>query len=130
MTKSDLYRIPPSHSHYLGAQTLLSIGHSHSFQTFVLPVNGSSTDGHVHTFAVVTSMADGHHHHIEGITGPAIPMPDGSHYHEVLGETKNRPFIHKGGYHIPVSYPIHYHVYKGRTGVGIGYEPDWRWFNF
>lgn len=66
----------------------------------MFPVNGDGTDRHVHTFAGITSLADGHHHHVEGVTGPAIPLEDGRHYHLIYGRTFFEPLIHKGNLHI------------------------------
>lgn len=126
MIMKDHYRVAPHHSHYFGLPSSITLGHSHSLKAFVFPVNGSSTDRHVHTFKGISSTENEHLHHLlEGKTGPAITLPDGSHYHEIFGKTGNRPFIHQGNFEIPVSYPVHDHEYKGVTGIGIGYEPTW-----
>ena len=124
MVKNHVYHIAPHHSHYFQAVTSITLGHYHFLQVFVFSVNGSSTDGHVHTFKGITS-TNGHLHRVMGKTGPAIPTPDGYHYHEVLGETDNRPFLHLGNLQTPVSYPVHHHQYRGTTSIGYGYVPGW-----
>ena len=35
----------------------------------------------------ITSINDGHQHEIRGVTGPAIPLPEGGHYHKFHGVT-------------------------------------------
>ena len=33
----------------------------------------------------ITSINDGHRHEIRGVTGPAIPLREGGHYHKFHG---------------------------------------------
>lgn len=74
--------------------------HSHSFSTRTSPakqhthrVSGTTSaalgDGaqHVHRYEGVTSFDNGHAHRFQGVTGPAVPLPDGGHTHELVGET-------------------------------------------
>ncbi|RYL94293.1 hypothetical protein EWI07_05550 [Sporolactobacillus sp. THM7-4] len=42
---------------------------------------------HTHRYFTFTSFDDGHRHEIRGVTGPAVPLPDGGHYHEFSGTT-------------------------------------------
>lgn len=66
---------------------------------------------------------NGHFHYIYSFTGPAIPVSDGSHYHEIYKiETDNKTYIHLGNMHKLSSYPQHTHWLNGLTGFGIGYE--------
>ena len=51
----------------------------------------------------ITSINDGHRHEIRGVTGPAIPWPDGGHYHQFYGVTT------VNGRH------PHSHQYRGNT---------------
>jgi YmaF family len=58
-------------------------------------------------FMYATSVDDRHRHQIQGqgVTGPAIPLPNGGHYHEFNGVTTVegvRP---------------HRHFYSGRTSL-------------
>ncbi|XEC97403.1 YmaF family protein [Paenibacillus tarimensis] len=120
MRMKEQNRLAPPHSHYIEVQTSLSGNHSHWIRAFGFPVNGSSTDGHFHTFKGVTSTGIGHVHQFEGITGPPIPVSDGSHYHAIFGITNEQPFIHQGNQMVLASYPRHGHEYKGATGIEIG----------
>ncbi|WP_245920922.1 YmaF family protein [Melghirimyces profundicolus] len=47
----------------------------------------ANLDHHVHEYRGTTTFDDGHVHHFHGITGPPIPLPNGSHYHEIQGTT-------------------------------------------
>ena len=41
----------------------------------------------MHYYEGTTTFNDGHVHYYSGWTGPPIPLPDGSHYHEFSGQT-------------------------------------------
>lgn len=123
----DRYRCP-SHAHYARVRSSYQQGHWHTVDFFTYPVNGSGSDGHHHDFQGVTRMAayDGqiHFHRFYGITGPAIALPDGSHYHQINGEVNDEPFLFEGGsYKTVLSIPRHTHLYSGATSSGLGYEP-------
>ena len=51
----------------------------------------------------ITSINDGHRHEIRGVTGPAIPLREGGHYHKFHGVTT-----------VNGTHP-HSHKYSGKT---------------
>ncbi|ALS21728.1 MULTISPECIES: YmaF family protein [Paenibacillus] len=115
---------PPSHAHLFQGWSSLVLGHVHLVEFFTYPVNGSATDQHVHTYQGHTSVAVGHFHRFIGRTGCAIPLPDGSHYHDIDAIVDEEPFEFKKGYYVTVSrIKPHTHEFKGFTGTGLGYEP-------
>jgi len=117
--------IGPSHAHYFQSVTNVTMNHSHSLKVFTYPVNGNGIDGHFHRYQGITDMQDGHFHWFTGHTGPAILLPDGSHVHAIFGETDDEPFIHLGNnYETILTIPRHTHRFSGRTGPGLGYEPE------
>jgi hypothetical protein len=117
----------PQHAHYFHAISTKSQEHRHVVYGYTYSVNGSSTDKHIHTYTGITTFDHGHYHRYYGVTGPAIPLPDGSHYHEIQG----RVYFN---YNVPVDVPYggvvykptlkekHDHRYKGLTSKGIGYD--------
>ncbi|MEF3301669.1 YmaF family protein [Paenibacillus sp. GYB003] len=118
----------PSHAHYAAYRTSSVAGHSHIVDFFTYPVNGTATDGHTHDYQGVSRVANygtqSHFHRIVGETGPAVPLPDGSHYHLVEGSLNDEPFQFEGGsYKTVLTIPRHPHSFSGPTGTGIGYEP-------
>lgn len=87
-------------------------------------------DRHTHYYTGITSFENGHFHRYYGISGPAIPRSDGTHYHEIKETTYlayNQPIeIQYGG----VVYDprnngrkTHRHEMKGRTREIVGNEP-------
>ncbi|MFC0214089.1 YmaF family protein [Paenibacillus chartarius] len=84
--KPDWRRHPP-HTHAFGAFTSVEEGHRHRLLGYVYAANGSAYDGHFHYFQGITEAAAGHTHRYYDRTGPAIPLPDGSHYHTVSDVT-------------------------------------------
>ncbi|WP_141603913.1 YmaF family protein [Terrilactibacillus laevilacticus] len=76
-------------------------GTHHSHQLFITSWDGRPV--HVHQISGITSFDAGHNHRISGVTGPAIPIPNGGHYHEFRGVTS------VNGVH------PHTHRYSGRT---------------
>ncbi|MBP1155915.1 MULTISPECIES: YmaF family protein [unclassified Paenibacillus] len=118
---------PPSHAHMFRNWSVPEMGHTHLIELFTYPVNGSATDRHVHTYQGHTAMAAGHFHRFLSTTGPAIPLPDGSHYHVIDGVVDDEPFEFKGGFYVTVTrLKRHTHRFWGSTGSGLGYEPpDW-----
>ncbi|TNJ68129.1 hypothetical protein FE784_00230 [Paenibacillus hemerocallicola] len=119
----------PSHAHYARVVSSMQLGHLHKIDFFTYPVNGSGSDGHFHDYQGVTRVAsyDGqvHFHRFYGITGPAIALPDGSHYHRFSGNVDDEPFSFEGGsYKTVLTIPRHMHFYSGVTGSGLGYEPS------
>lgn len=117
----------PAHAHHCRIITLFNLGHRHVLNFFTYAVNGSGTDGHIHQFQGASSIADGHFHRFLGASGPAIPLADGSHYHEISGTVKDEPFEFKrGSYKTILAIQRHIHSFSGASGTGIGYEPaDW-----
>lgn len=51
----------------------------------------------------MTSINEGHRHEIRGVTGPAIPLSSGGHYHNFQGVTS-----------VDGAHP-HTHKYSGKT---------------
>lgn len=81
---------------------------------------------HVHEYSDSTEVADAHQHVMRGVTGPAIPLPNGSHYHVMRGLTSWQD-LH---YHcycvntsaaIPATNGLHIHVYEGQTTLNDGH---------
>ena len=118
---------PPAHAHWFRGGSVPEQGHSHNVEFYTYPVNGSGTDRHVHTYQGHTSQNAGHFHRFIGTTGPAIPLPNGSHYHTVADKLDTEPFEFKGNFYVTVSrIKLHTHEFRGATGTGLGYEPpDW-----
>lgn len=118
---------PPSHAHLFRGWSVPQLGHAHFVEIFTYSVNGNAADRHVHTYQGHSSVSSGHFHRFFGTTGPAIPLPNGSHYHDVDGALDDEPFEFKGGFYVTVTrIKRHTHGYKGFTGTGLGYEPpDW-----
>lgn len=73
------------HVHQISGITSSVLAHNHHFIGTTEP--SPSGINHTHRFFVYTLVADGHIHQIRGVTGPAIHLPNGSHYHEFQGET-------------------------------------------
>lgn len=117
----------PAHAHGFTAITSENMGHAHFLALYTYPANGSGTDGHAHRYQGTTKLNGGHFHRFLGMTGPAIPMPDGTHVHEINAEVDEEPFIFLGGYYETVlEIPRHTHQFTGRTGTPIGQEaPNW-----
>ena len=124
----------PAHAHYFEAITSVHLQHQHRMRGFTYSVNGSALDGHVHTFQGESELSRGHFHRFYGTTGPAIPLPNGAHYHAISGRVFNNYLqslniilggaaFTKGVQYSANSKDVHAHDYKGSTGVGIGYEP-------
>lgn len=118
---------PPSHAHLFRGWSVPGLGHAHFVEFFTYPVNGSATDRHVHTYQGHSSVSSGHFHRFIGTTGVAIPLPDGSHVHNIVGVVDDEPFEFKGGFYVTLTrIKRHAHEFKGFTGTGLGYEPaDW-----
>lgn len=126
---ADGWRPGPAHAHYARVEASIELGHRHTVDFFTYPVNGTGADGHVHDYQGVTRVAayDGqvHFHRLLGITGPAIALADGSHYHLIGGEVNDEPFRFEGGsYRTVLTIPRHTHDYAGATGPGLGQEPE------
>jgi hypothetical protein len=91
----------PIHNHQFKGVTSFDDGHSHRYASTTEPA--PSGVPHTHRYFTSTSVDDRHRHQIRGITGLAIPLPNGGHYHEFSGVTTvegTRP---------------HRHRYSGRT---------------
>ncbi|WP_274363490.1 YmaF family protein [Paenibacillus thermotolerans] len=115
----------PAHAHGFAALTSETMGHAHFLVLNTYPTNGSGTDGHVHRYQGITRTDAGHFHRFFGSTRPAIPLPDGSHVHEISAEVDDEPFIFLGNYYETVQeIPRHTHAFFGRTGTPIGQEPS------
>lgn len=117
-------REQPAHAHFYRAVTSVGLGHSHILEFYVYPANGDAYDGHQHNYQGHTMVNQGHFHRVIGTTGPAIPLPDGSHIHEVYDRVDDEPFSFRGGYYsTETGIPRHEHTFEGPTGPGIGYWP-------
>jgi hypothetical protein len=91
----------PIHNHQFKGVTSFDDGHSHRYAGTTEPA--PSGVPHTHRYFTSTSVDDRHRHQIRGITGLAISLPNGGHYHEFSGVTTvegTRP---------------HRHRYSGRT---------------
>jgi hypothetical protein len=81
---------------------------------------------HVHDYSDETEDANGHDHMMRGVTGPLIPMPNGSHYHCMRGITSWQDshyhcYCVNTGPAIPASNGLHVHVYQGQTTFNLGH---------
>jgi hypothetical protein len=92
-----------THVHEFKGVTSYDVGHNHRYAGTT--EQAPSGVPHTHRYFTFTSFDDGHRHEIRGVTGPAIPLPGGGHYHEFSGVTT------VGG-----ATP-HRHSYKGRTSM-------------
>lgn len=121
----------PSHVHYFRGSTGETLQHTHFIEFFTYPVNGNGYDGHIHQFQGITELSlQGkvrHLHRFLTQTGPAISLPDGSHYHELHTEVDDEPFEHYGNYYRTVfAIQRHKHIIYGATGTPIGsVPPNW-----
>lgn len=84
---------------------------------------------HVHEYSDITEIADGHLHAMRGVTGPAIPLPNGSHYHCMRGITSwmdqhYHCYCVNTGPAIACSNGLHAHVYTGQTTFNSGHLHD------
>ncbi|WP_338450288.1 YmaF family protein [Niallia oryzisoli] len=75
----------PTHAHEMRGATTFDMGHNHSFAGRTEPAPTGVQ--HTHQYFIFTAIADGHIHQIRGMTGPAIPLSGGGHYHEFSGVT-------------------------------------------
>ncbi|KIL42528.1 hypothetical protein SD70_00105 [Gordoniibacillus kamchatkensis] len=126
-------RLAPPHTHYLYAVTSTQEGHCHQLETFVYAANGNAYDSHSHYFQGITEKAAGHWHRFYDQTGPAIPLPDGSHYHtfsDVTYYNYTRPVQVlvgaeplEGGVYYQEGRERHRHFYSGATSVNLGDPP-------
>lgn len=135
--KAVNWELQHNHAHFVGMMTGETEGHRHYTDLFVFPVGGSSYDEHVHYYRGFTEITLGHAHRFYDYTGPAIPLPDGTHYHVLEGETyynytspisvqfQGKNYI-EGVQYNPGQKNVHRHSYFGYTGGPIGYPPaDW-----
>jgi|GEM_PF-6296260 len=81
---------------------------------------------HVHEYSDNTELADNHIHTMRGVTGPAISMPNGSHYHCMRGITSwwvdhYHCYCDNTGPAIPAANGLHVHVYTGQTTLNRGH---------
>lgn len=127
--KSIPVRVSPSHAHYARAASSVALDHWHWVDFFTYPINGDATDGHVHDYQGTSRVADyrgiPHFHRLLGVTGPAIALPDGSHYHRISDNLNDEPFQLEGGSYLTVqTIPRHVHAYSGTTSAPLGTEPE------
>jgi len=95
----------PVHVHPFSGVTSFDVGHRHRYIGTTKPA--PSGVPHRHAYYTVTTVDDGHSHVIEGVTGQAIPLPGGGHYHFFRGVTTVNGMI------------PHRHAYAGKTGNEI-----------
>lgn len=118
----------PHHAHRFFAITTDTKAHYHTIEGYTRSVNGNSFDRHIHMYRGVTSFENKHYHRFYGKTGPAIPLADGSHYHEFEMRTYynyDEPLEVKFGgvkYGDP-NRPKHDHWFKGKTLDIVGEDP-------
>jgi YmaF family len=120
--------IRPHHAHFYFTETTVSKDHFHILKGFTKPVNGNSFDRHFHRYLGITSFDNKHYHRYYGKTGPAIPLSDGGHYHELDNRTYynyDEPLeVEFGGVlYDEQNRPKHEHFFKGRTSEPVGYDP-------
>jgi len=72
-------------SHGFRGVTSFEAGHNHMYAGTTVPA--PSEVQHTHQYFTFTSVDDQHQHEIRGVTGPAISLPNGGHYHEFSGVT-------------------------------------------
>lgn len=92
--------------------------------------NSMKTQTHVHEFEESTKLAergeDKHTHRVAGVTSQVIPIGQGRHVHEILGNTDFFDHLHEIGVttgpdiHIPGS-DKHVHLVKGITTENDGH---------
>lgn len=81
---------------------------------------------HVHEYSDQTEATDAHQHNMRGVTGPAIPMPNGSHYHCMRGITSwdddhYHCYCVNTGPAVAAGNGLHVHVYQGQTTFNRGH---------
>ncbi|MBS4176121.1 YmaF family protein [Lederbergia citrea] len=91
----------PLHRHHFSGVTSFNAGHEHRYAGRTEPAPTGVP--HKHEYFTVTSFNDGHKHEIRGVTGAAIPLPNGGHYYNFRGVTS-----------VNGSHP-HRHEYGGET---------------
>lgn len=90
-----------AHVHQISGVTSSVLAHQHHYFG---TLEAAPTDiQHIHRYFMYTTVSDGHVHEIRGVTGPAIYLPGGGHYHEFQGET------------LVAGLTPHTHLYKGIT---------------
>ncbi|RCW42272.1 YmaF family protein [Paenibacillus prosopidis] len=95
----------PIHVHEFKGVTSFDVGHDHRYASKTEPA--PSGVQHVHRYCTFTSVDNEHRHLIKGVTGPAIPLRGGGHFHCFEGCTT-------------VSGAIpHTHEYSGKTGDAL-----------
>ncbi|WP_273131178.1 YmaF family protein [Bacillus weihaiensis] len=120
--------VKPHHSHRFFARTTLVKGHYHYIEGFTKTVNGNGLDRHVHAFQGITSNQGKHYHRFYSVTGPAIPLEDGGHYHEISDRiyyNYDEPLelLYGGVLYAANERPKHDHQFKGITYEAVGYDP-------
>lgn len=90
-----------AHVHQISGVTSSALSHQHHF--FGTIEAAPSGMQHTHRYFMYTTVSDGHVHEMIGMTGPAIYLPNGSHYHEFQGETR------------VAGLTPHSHMYRGVT---------------
>lgn len=97
------WKIRACNVHEFRGVTSFDVGHSHGYAGTTEPA--PSGVPHTHRYFTFTSVDDRHRHEIRGVTSPAIPLPNGGHYHEFSGFTTiNGANSHR-------------HSYSGRTSL-------------
>lgn len=86
---------------------------------------------HVHVFTLVTDAVLGHAHLLTGVSGDALPAPDGTHYHQITGRSEWRE-THYHGYCVNIGPVIriddtaHVHHFSGITLNVAGHQHAFR----
>jgi len=125
------YTIAPAHVHFLKVISGECLSHHHLLRVYTFSVNGTAYDGHVHQYQGITGIEYGHYHSYAGTTGPAIPLPDGSHYHLAQGLVQLNAYNTSRGGALTRSAQkegliseLHHHTYCGATTVPLGGEAE------
>ncbi len=96
--------------------------------------NNCKKQSHTHEYLGSVKIAekeDPHNHRFAGVTGEAIPLPNGSHYHEFENKTDfYEDHFHlmctKTGPAIPVGNDRHVHCVKGTTSLEDNHRHDFQ----
>lgn len=86
---------------------------------------------HVHAFTLISDTVLGHAHLMTGVSGDALPTPDGSHYHQITGrtdwkETHYHGYCPNSGPAIRISDTAHVHEFTGMTLMVAGHQHSFR----
>ncbi|GFZ95463.1 hypothetical protein GCM10008018_47360 [Paenibacillus marchantiophytorum] len=116
--------------HFFESKTSDELDHHHLIRVYTFSVNGTAYDCHVHQYQGITGIRYGHYHNFYGITGPAIALQDGTHFHLLDGIVELNAFNTSRSGALVLSAKndglireLHQHNYSGYSSIGMSYEP-------